>query len=318
RFHHTLNNALARAEHLYLDRFYWFAKKKIGASIQDPKHHDMAFLAHAKEFDDEFPLNELRSRILASVQRMNLDPSAHGAIHFDMENRQGKSPDAFCFAVRVPEEVYVVINPRGGADDCQAFLRQLARALHLAYTSPSLDWEYKRLGDRSISEGFAATFDHLVLDQIWLKRVLGMTRSEEYRRYMYWTELMKLRRTCALLSYELLLHRDANLKGKADVYSEFLTSAMMAEHGPEQYLADVQLDLSTAFAIRGWMVESILSQYLRENFDEDWFLNPRTGEFFREHWDHGQKPTAEELARQLAYPTLTLDFVVDKFESALQ
>ncbi len=316
--HTQTEEILARTEDVYLELLTWFAKKKVGVSIQELRSHDLAFLARGGEFDRGFPAREVSANVFGFLQRMNLDPSAHGALQVDLDPRPGKTPGAFCFAVRVPEEVYVVINPRGGADDYQAFLHQLGHALHLSYTSPSLDWEYKRFGDRSTSEGFAATFDHLVLDKIWLKKVLGLDQSEEYRRHRYWTELLELRRTCAMLSYELLLHRDADLIGKADVYSQILRSAMKVRHPREYYLADVPLAISSPFVIRGRMIESILSQYLTENFDEDWFLNPRTGEFFKDLWHSGQKLTAEELARHLAYPSLTLEFLVDKIESALR
>jgi hypothetical protein len=66
------------------------------------------------------------------------------------------------------------------------------------------------------------------------------------------------------------------------------------------------------------MLESVLSQYLVENFDDDWFLNPRTGDFFREVWHDGRKIPGEQFARQLAYPSLTFDFVIDTVQTALR
>jgi hypothetical protein len=37
---------------------------------------------------------------------------------------------------------------------------------------------------------------------------------------------------------------------------------------------------------------------LRERFDEDWFLNPRSGPFLRELWSMGQEDRVEDLARE--------------------
>ena len=65
------------------------------------------------------------------------------------------------------------------------------------------------------------------------------------------------------------------------------------------------------------MLESMLSRYLVENFDEDWFRNPRTGEFLKELWSNGQRYRAEEVARQLAYPKLTLGHVRESLETIL-
>jgi hypothetical protein len=44
---------------------------------------------------------------------------------------------------------------------------------------------------------------------------------------------------------------------------------------------------------------------LRERFDEDWFLNPRSGAFLRELWSLGQEGRVEDLAREhLGIPQL--------------
>ena len=37
---------------------------------------------------------------------------------------------------------------------------------------------------------------------------------------------------------------------------------------------------------------------LRERFDEDWFLNPRSGPLLRELWSVGQEDRVEDLARE--------------------
>lgn len=308
---------LKDTEEMYVDVLSWVVRRELGIALSELERHDLSYLARARQFDRFFPSSDLVDTVLRFVRKMGIDPTADGRIILDIESRPRKTPRAFCSPVRVPDEVYLVIMPSGGVDDYEAFLHELGHALHFGYVSPSLDWEYKRLGDNSVTEGFAIGFDHLVQDRVWLKKVMKIAQPDDFVKHANLFELMMLRRYAAKLSYELLLHDGRPLGGKAEAYADFLTRATKARYTPAQYLSDVDSFFYCARYLRAWMLQSMLHQYLRENFDEDWFLNPRTGEFFKELWSQGQRFTAEELARQLAYPSLTMEFMKDSIEEAL-
>jgi len=315
--HSRVEEFLKRTRDTYLDLLRWLARKKIDLPPEQLRYHDLAFLVRAQEYDRHFPADEMVPKILRSVSKMNLDPLVSGAIQIDQGLRVGKIPGAFCAPVRIPEEIYLVADPTEGAESYYEFLRELGRALHFGYTSPSALWEYKRLGDRSVSEAYAVLFGGLASDRIWLRKILGWVPTEEYRKARCLSELAALRRTCISFAVGLLLHRNRNLRGTAAEYGALSTETMAVEYSPADYLEGVDLFLSAADTLRGWMVKSALSQYLRENFDEDWFVNPRTGQFFTEFWHEGRKLGAEQFVRQLAYPTMTFDFLIDTIQSAL-
>ena len=92
------------------------------------------------------------------------------ASRFDTGEREGKRSRAFCAPVRVPDEVYLVLRPHGGQTDWNTFLHELGHALHFAYMRPDLPFEYRWLGDNSITEGYAMLFDHLHAGRGWLQR----------------------------------------------------------------------------------------------------------------------------------------------------
>ena len=48
---------------------------------------------------------------------MGIDLDAQTNVHLDTEARELKSPRAFCAPVRVPDEIYLVVLPKGGQDD---------------------------------------------------------------------------------------------------------------------------------------------------------------------------------------------------------
>jgi oligoendopeptidase F len=312
---HTMTEQfLSETEDMYHDVFSWHVRKKLGISPKQVKKHDLSHLMRATEFDEFFPPDGMVDRVFSFVRSMGVDPTRRGTIHLDLEDRPRKSPRAFCSPVRIPEEVYLVLRPAGGLDDYRAFLHELGHALHFGYTSSTLDWEFKRLGDASVAEVFAMMFDHLPQSKRWLENVVGMRQSANYLGHAAFVELMMVRRYCAKLSYELVLHDGRPLNGKENVYREFLTRATKADHSSEQFLADVDPFFYGARYLRAWMLESMLRQYLVENFEEDWFRNPRAGDFLKELWSEGQRYDAVEFARRLAYPSLTMEFIRCKIE----
>src|SRR5205085_9560255 len=59
----------------------------------------------------------------------------------------------------------LVMRPHGGQTDWNTFLHELGHALHFAYMRPDLPYEYRWLGDNSVTEGYAMLFDHLMQDR---------------------------------------------------------------------------------------------------------------------------------------------------------
>src|SRR5678809_1700456 len=101
---------------------------------------------------------------------MNLDPDAGGRIIYDVGDRPGKRARAFCAPTRVPEEVYLVLRPHGGQSDYTTLLHEAGHALHFANVRDDYPFEYRWLGDNSITESYAMLFDHRIQDKGWLLR----------------------------------------------------------------------------------------------------------------------------------------------------
>ena len=65
--------------------------------------------------------------------------------------------------------------PQGGVSDYQSFMHELGHAMHYAHTDHTLPMEFRYLGDNSVTESFAMLFDHLNLNDNWLKKIAEMT-----------------------------------------------------------------------------------------------------------------------------------------------
>ncbi len=186
---------LRDTQHMWDDVFSEFVRRELRINPGDAERSDGFALFRGRRFDGYFPPREMQDRVLGQVAEMGIDPRAGGRVIFDTEERKGKRSRAFCAPVRVPEEVYLVLRPHGGQGDWTTFLHELGHALHYAYAGSDLPFEYRWLGDNSVTEGYAMLFDHFTKDARWLKRYteLGAPQVPTFVRSAAFEELHLLR-----------------------------------------------------------------------------------------------------------------------------
>ena len=303
------------------DTLPFFLRRTLGITPGEATRADALALFRGREFDGAFPAAGLEPSIRRHAAELSIDPFAGGRIVFDLAEREGKDSRAFCAPVRVPEEVYLVLRPHGGVTDYTTLLHELGHALHFGYADPDYPFEFRWLGDNSVTEGYAMLFDHLMQNQGWLLRYTGLGRNNigGFVRLAAFEELHFLRRYCAKLLYELEVY-----SGKTswavlpEVYVETLSGAT----GFRYRGADAFIDLDPRFYssryLRAWQLQSILAQSLVVRFDEDWFRNPAAGPWMVENLlAQGQRETATELAMRASGAALSFDPLARAIERGL-
>jgi hypothetical protein len=288
----------------------------------DAKRADALALFRASEYDDAFPGNEMEAAIRRQVSEMGIDPTAGGRIIFDVGDREGKRSRAFCSPVRVPEEVYLVLRPHGGQTDYTTFLHELGHALHFGYAGADYPFEFRWLGDNSVTESYAMLFDHRMQDRGWLLRYtrLGSNRVAKFLRTAGLEELHFLRRYCAKLLYERALYSgEVGWSELPELYVSLLSSATGFEYDAADAFVDVDPRFYSARYLRAWQLQSILNERLTSRFDVDWFRNPGAGPWMvGELFAQGQRENAEEIAARAGTNTLSFDPLVRKIEALLE
>ncbi len=318
----SLNNQmqkfLSETEELYVDVLSWALNKKMGLKLREAQKSDLSYLFRFHEYDSFFPKGWMITLMRRWSEALKLDIMAEGRITFDTEPRPTKSPRAFCATLDVPDQVILVILPRGGVEDYRAFLHELGHSLHFAYTSHEEPFEFRWLGDSSVTEAHAFTLEHMILNPLWLKRYLDMGKeTQNFLQLLHLKYLYFLRRYGAKLAYELFLHEGSSLSGKKEVYRELLTDACKVIYDTDYYLYDVDSYFYAARYLRAWIFEAQLSWFLTENFDEDWFRNPHAGEFLLNIWKYGQRYTLEELAQKIGIGEISLDGIRERLNRYL-
>ncbi len=274
-------------------------RRTLGFGLGEVRRSDLPRFFRAPDQDAMFPAGRMVQSLLETLRGLGIGEQ-HNVI-LDLETRPHKSPRAFCAPVRVPEEVYLVIAPVGGRDDFEALFHEAGHTEHYGHVAPELAFEYRFLGDNSVTEAFAFLLEHLVEDPVWLERRLGVSDPGPAVAHARANRLLYLRRYTGKLAYEMELHGpDGSLDRLADRYASLLGEALQIEWPRQTFLADVDPGFYCACYLRAWALETHLRAYLRERFGAAWFESAEAGELLRSLWREGQRLSPEELLETLS------------------
>ncbi|MEP6469414.1 MAG: hypothetical protein ABJC24_06540 [Chloroflexota bacterium] len=266
---------------------------------------DLDHVIRGAQWDRWFDANRMLSVLQATLSGMGIDLAAQSNIMLDIQPRPRKSPRAFCAAVHVPDDVRLVIQPRGGWDDYAALLHEAGHAEHFAHVARDLPAPYRLLGDNSLTEGYGHLFERTVGEPAWLRGIIGMPESDAlaYADFSAFWYLHLLRRMAAGLIYELYLHRTDDIGLAREQWAGMLGLTLGVRYAPEKYL-HVDDGLYVARYIRSIMVEGSLSAWLRANHGEAWWTSSGAGDALRRSWSRGQQWNAQDVVAHLGYDHL--------------
>ena len=127
---------LQATEGLYQRTLDKVSRAKLGLPRTELEQADLPFLVRAPEYDHIFASDKLLPTFERTLQGLGVSLADQPNVHVDAEVRELKSPRAFCAPVRIPEEIYLVVMPKGGQDDFQALLHEGGHTEHFAHTEP--------------------------------------------------------------------------------------------------------------------------------------------------------------------------------------
>lgn len=295
-----------------------FLKRRLGMTPADATRADSVALMRAPEYDAFFTAESMEREVRRQVTEMGISPDAEGRVRYDTGEREGKRARAFCAPVHIPGEVHLVLRPHGGKNDWTTLMHELGHALHFGNMARTLPFEFRWLGDNSVTEGYAMLFDHRLKDRGWLGRYSGLGKKEmpDYVRSAGFEELHFVRRYSAKLIYETELHGGTvGWDALPDLFAETLTSATNFRYQPADAFVDVDPRYYAVRYLRAWQLQSVLSAALRDRYNEDWWRNPLAGPWMVEElFAQGQRELADEQAHRVAGRGLSFAPVIADIE----
>jgi hypothetical protein len=292
-------------------------RARLGIGLDEARPWDVARLFRAPELDKLYPERQMVPALEATLADLGVDLRGQENVHLDLEARPSKSPRAFCAPIEVPGRVMLVIQPIGGKDDWEALFHEAGHTEHYAHASSSLGMEARRLGDMAVTEGWAMLMQHLVTDPAWLNRRLDVPRVEDLAHDGAVSLLYFVRRYAAKLLYEIEFFQADDMKQMRPRYAEILGDSLKLPVNPESYLDDIDGSFYVIGYLRSWALEAQLREFLRSEFDNDWFAKRDAGDLLRELWSLGQGPTADELLKDVTGARLEMASVAERVREGL-
>ncbi|HEY2354301.1 MAG TPA: hypothetical protein VGH79_05305 [Gaiellaceae bacterium] len=296
------------------DRFF---RSRLGLGLGEVERWDVGRAFRAPGWDAAFPAAAMLPSLEETLADLGVDLHAQPNVELDLEDRPNKEPRAFCSPIEVPGRVVLVIKPQGGPDDWRALFHEAGHTEHFAHTSASLAPEERRLGDNAVTEGWAMLLEHLTFEPAWLQKRLDFAQPHPFAAESAAALLWIVRRYCAKLLYELEFHTADDVTAMRPRYVELLADATKVEPAAADYLGDMDSGFYASEYLRAWAFEAQLRAYLREKFGNAWFAKRDAGALLHELWAEGQKPTADELLRDVTGETLELAAVGDRVREML-
>ena len=308
---------LAETEDLWEEAGDRFFRSRVGIGLGELERWDLGRAWRGADWDAAFPAEAMLPALEVTLAELGIDLRGQQNVELDLEERPNKDPRAFCSPIEVPDRVVLVMKPQGGPADWRTLFHEAGHTEHFAHTAPSLSPEERRLGDNAVTEGWAMLLEHLTIDPVWLERRLDFPRPYEFAAEGATELLWLVRRYSAKLLYELEFHTAEDLTALGPRYVELLSDATKVEPAAVDYLGDIDDGFYASQYLRAWALEAQLRAHLRERFGNAWFSRREAGSLLRELWAEGQKPTADELLREVTGETLELAAVADRIRESL-
>lgn len=289
---------------------YYAALRRYLALIEieggDATVADLTHLLRGRGWDQYFDAVRLMPVLGETLAGLGIDLATQAGTTLDLEKRAAKSPRAFCVPIRVPGDVRLVVQPRGGHEDYGGALHEMGHLQHFAHIDGNLDPADRYVGDESVTEGWAFLLQYLLAEPDWLADELRMPRDAipGWLDFGAFRKLYFLRRYVAKLLYELRLHRDGDWTIHRAEYAGLLGLLTGVQTPDASYLADVDDGLYAAKYLRAWLLEASLSTTLRDRYGTTWWRTTEAGDLLRGMWRDGLGPTAEDVVASLGYDHL--------------
>lgn len=301
---------------------YFAALRRYLARIEieqgDASLADLWYLVRGSGWDHWFDGRRLLSVLEATLAGLGIELRGQPGATLDVEARPNKSPRAFVAIVNAPRDVRLVIQPHGGWEDYGAVLHEAGHLEHFLNVDPHLPVSLRELGDASVTEGYAMTFERLLAEPVWLTERLGMPpeHATAFGDFYALYHLITMRTLAAHHLHELRMHRGGDAAVHRATYAGLVGLLAGVREPEERYLA-IDDGMHAAVYIRSFMFDAALSDSLAAQHGEAWWRSAAAGETLRRAWSRGLEWNAEQVVAHLGYDSLDWRPVVRQIRAKL-
>ncbi len=301
---------------------YFAALRRFLARIEieqgDASLADLWYLMRGSGWDHWFDGRQMLGVLEATLRGIGIELHGQAGATLDVEARPNKSPRAFVAIVNSPRDVRLVIQPHGGWDDYGAVLHEAGHLEHFLHVDGRLPVAQRELGDASVTEGYAMTFERLLGEPAWLTEHLGMPseHATAFADFFALYHLVMMRALAAGHLHELRMHRGGDAALHRATYAG-LAGLLTGVREPEERYLLIDDGMYAASYLRCFMLDAALTDYLTSHHGAAWWRSAAAGETLRRAWSRGQEWNAEQVVAHLGYDSLDWRPVVRQIRAKL-
>ncbi|RLE53978.1 MAG: hypothetical protein DRJ26_02485 [Candidatus Methanomethylicota archaeon] len=223
-------------------------------------------------------------KVIELLKGLNIDPSK---IKVDAEDREKKSPSAFCFWIRVPDDVRVVYRRVAPFTDFGSVFHEFGHGLH-GVSAKREDPVWKRyVVPMSVAETFSYLTEYLLEDDVFLKEELKLPEEAvreiiDRRRFMHLV-FATFYAANSLMKIEFWKYNYTAEKA-AERYQE-LTKKFFIEVPGEYWLLHhimPSYDIYSPSYVVAAVRMAAIRKKLKEEFGEAWWRSKEAAEMIKE------------------------------------
>ncbi|WP_395819448.1 chromosome segregation protein SMC [Archangium minus] len=313
---------LQATEKPYKEVMERLAQRELGMPFTSLTRADLPRLFRPREVDGFFPKSELLLRAHGTLSGMGIDLGEMKNVRIDArDDVKRKNPRPLTLGIEVPKDVRLSVRPIEGALEQARLLHEFGHALHYAFTKEAR-FELAKLGNPTVTEAYAALFEDLSEDPVWLEEHAGLS-GKDRASYLAATSAHKLfliRRAAGKLLYQLALHRQQEEVDPRELYRTLLerVDEMPAtDDDVARYLVDQEDFFQSADNFRAWFLAGQLQGQLKARFGPSWWHEPDAGKFLKELWAHGNALSAREVAEAMGEKGISPDVLLLRLGATL-
>lgn len=213
------------------------------------------------------------------------------------------------FAPEIPEEIYLCLSVKNGAENYFEFLQNFGKAQKNAWTSKDLIWRFPEFifaPDDCLGNAYGFLFRTLLADESFLRKSF-LIKDEKMQSKIIKENKFKLlfeaRREVLrfLTETKIYSNKSNDLETIWRNSAENFTDNLGFEFRPEQIIFEISTNNSAQKNVRSLLFAYGLREYFRERYDFEWWNKRGAFEEMIDFWNTAERYRAEEMASLVGF-----------------
>lgn len=292
-----LHEVFRQTNGLYFKKMEAWTQAGLGAPLEKSNRFDAVYLLGLSGFDNDFPNHIPLRDHLEFFRPWGMNVNELPGLFLDIAPSHDKSGQAMTFALKIPQEIHLLMNPQGGWVDLETLFHEMGHALSHVFTSPELaPVEKDFFTSNALSETYAFLIQNVCFSPRFLESRLHLSSKtiEKIRYYKALKDLSVFRRYAGkfLAEYEIFKTNDIE---NGRVYASLMKEHTGFSYLPETHLFDLVPEFYALDYVISWMAEATAEKALIETLGEEWMFKAEAGEIMKEWWFIGNQYGIDEF-----------------------